>query len=211
MKQLLFAIYNFVLQLLNNENYIEVISMIVVAVTSYRIARYNASKPEKLKIKQLQFTNVYLPLFRVFSTLPHDITYNEATNFHADIYAILDKHYELVFPQLHELNQKLETDLLIKRNYQKTLLIMKHQVDVDYELLKKTLGYPSANFYDIFVRMTIHQKIMLIFSVLNFCAFLWLCLILLTAFSRPVNPNLLIISSVITILIKFLSKLIKRK
>ena len=136
MKQLLFAIYNFILQVLNNENYISVISMMVVAVTSYRIARYNASKPEKIKIKQLQFSNVYLPLFRVLSDLSYDLTLDEASELYEKISIILDKHYELVFPQLHELNKKLETAILVKRNYQKTLISIKHQVDIDYELLK---------------------------------------------------------------------------
>jgi len=44
------------------------------------------------------------------------------------------------------------------RNYIVPLRILKHQVDTEYELLKKALGYPSENFYDIFIRMTKKQK-----------------------------------------------------
>lgn len=168
MKELLSNLYNLILQIANNENYINIISIVVVAFTSYHIAQYNASKPEKLKIKQLQFSNVYLPLFRILSELPSEPTLSQATEIHEKILVILDKHYELAFPQLHELNAKLNTSIMDKHDYQKILACIKHQVEVDYELLKKSLGYPSKNFYNIFIRMTTKQKAEFIVSWLNF-------------------------------------------
>ena len=117
-----------------------------MAFTSYHVARYNASKPEKLKIKQLQFKNVYLPLYRLLSKLPTEPTLQQSHEAYEQISNILNEHYELVFPQLHKHNNELRLILSRNGNPQNILSVMKHQIDVDYELLKKSLGYPSENF-----------------------------------------------------------------
>lgn len=173
----------FLLSILNNKNYIDIISMVVVAFTSYRVAKYNSSKPSKLKIKQQQLDCVYLPLFRLFITLPLDIDKKTALRFSKKLSHILEKNYVLAFPQLHELSKDLEENILKNEDYIKTLRIIKHQVCIDYELLKNTLGYPSKRFYQIFIRMTFKQKMEFIFSYLN------VVLLLFLFFLAPVLSN----------------------
>ena len=67
---------------------------------------------------------------------------------------ILDRHYVLAFPQLHRLNRTLKEQLVADLDYTETLQTIRHQVVIDYELLKKALGYPSESFRDLFIRMT---------------------------------------------------------
>lgn len=151
-------IINKMLKLFNNSNFWTCVGIIVVAITSYTVAKYNASKPNKLKIKQLQLENVYLPLFRIFERLTKYPTVERASKLCEEISTILDKHYELVFPQLHNLNQKLKFQLDNDEPYLKTIQLMHHQISIDYELLKKSLGYPSESIYNIFIRMPGENK-----------------------------------------------------
>lgn len=184
MSKLLSDILSALSKLINNSNYINFLSIIVVAITSYRIARYNASKPNKLQVKQAQLSNVYLPLHRIVEAIPAtNISKQQALNAHRKISNVLDKNYELVFPQLHKLNCTLGKEILSNGQYEKTLKIIKHQVDVDYELLKKALGYPSENFYNIYKRMTFKQKSTVIISWITV---FWLFVPLVIA--APLHP-----------------------
>jgi hypothetical protein len=160
-------LFKTLIDFINNENYVNFIGMIVVSVSSYQIAKYNASRPNRLKIKQLQLSNVYLPLYRIFDNLPSSPSPRQTIDALNKITNVLDKNYELVFPQFHSLNKTLRSDLIKNDDYQKVLKIMRHQVNTDYELLKKSLGYPSENFYDIFIRMTFKQKATFIVSWFN--------------------------------------------
>lgn len=150
-----------ILKIINNSNFWSLISIIVVAITSYTVAKYNASKPNKIKVKQLQLENVYLPLFRLFEKIPEDPSIEYATYLHDKTTLILDNYYELVFPQLHKLNRKLNYQLNHLKPYNETLFYMKHQITLDYELLKKSLGYPSESLYTIFIRMPHKRKVYL--------------------------------------------------
>lgn len=167
MNSILEYIQNIFLQFLNNENYISLISIIVVAITTYYVTKYTTLKPSHLAIKQAQLENIYLPLHLVFRNLPQSISQSNALVYSKKISNILDRHYLLAFPQLHQLNQMLKSDIINNSDYEKILRIMKHQVDIDYELLKKRLGYPSENFHNIFIRMTFRQKAEFIVAWLN--------------------------------------------
>lgn len=160
-------IIEFLASALNNENYINIASILVVAFTSYQVAKYNASKPNKLRVKQLQLEHVYLPLYRILVNLPKDLNKRTAIEIHKKIDNILNSHYELAFPQLHQLNAQLKESLLNNGDYHKVLHIIFHQVSVDYELLKKSLGYPSENSFNLFIRMTKKQKYSFIISWIN--------------------------------------------
>ena len=158
MVEIINTLKNSLVNFASNENYINIIGIIVVAITTYRVTKYSVLNPYRLKIKQQQLEYVYLPLFRLFSDMPQDISKTSALSFYEKISNILDKHYVLAFPQLHRLTLALKTDILKDLDYIKTIYSLKHQVDIDYELLKKSLGYPSENFYSLFVRMTPKQK-----------------------------------------------------
>lgn len=194
---------------INNNNYVNFISIIVVAVSSYRIAKYNTLKPSKLKIKQLQLSNVYLPLYRIFENAPEPITKRQALEISKKITNILDKNYELAFPQLHILNKSFKHDIINSNSFLETLNIMKHQVNIDYEILKKSLGYPSDNFYNIYIRMTFKQRATFIISWLNV---FWLFgpLILFVVFAAIFPENSVFITLIIFALI-FLTSILMWK
>lgn len=160
---------NLLINLANNENYINITSIIIVAFTTYRVTKYTTLKPERMKIKQAQLENVYLPLFLLLNEMPTNVAKSQALTYSKKISNILEKHYLLAFPQLHQLSRSLKKEIIADKNYGKTLRIIKHQVEIDYELLKKTLGYPSENFPDLFLRMTFKQKYVCISPWIEAC------------------------------------------
>lgn len=159
MKQIISDFYGFISYAINNEHYINILSIVVVAFTSYQVAKYNSSKPEKIRIKQMQLSKVYLPLFRLFSDLPSTLSKEQALTLCKKMINILDCNYELVFPQLHRLVARLKKEIISNTDYSKTISIIRHQICIDYELLKKSLGYPSESLLNIFARMTFSQKL----------------------------------------------------
>lgn len=156
---------------LGNTNYINFFSILVVAFTSYQVAKYNASKPHKLKVKQMQLDNVYLPLYRISLKNSSIMSRQQAVEMQKEIEYILDKHYVLAYPQLHQLNSDLKIALELDSGYVQISKELFHQISVDYELLKKALGYPSENIFTIFVRMTNERKFKFILGYLNMFGF----------------------------------------
>lgn len=179
MPNIIDVIKSFVINFANNENYINIISIIIVALTTHHVTKYTTLKPERMKIKQAQLEDVYLPLFLLLNNVPANVTKSQALIYCKRISNVLDKHYLLAFPQLHRLNHLLKSEILSDKNYVKTLFTIKHQVEIDYELLKKVLGYPSENFPDIFIRMTFKQKCICIYPWLDAC---WLFIPCIVAF-----------------------------
>ena len=59
------SLKNLFLTITHNANYINLFGTIIAAFISYKTARYTASRPNKIKVKQLQLSNVYLPLFQI--------------------------------------------------------------------------------------------------------------------------------------------------
>ena len=180
MLNFLVTLFKNLLSFLNNDVYLNLIGVIFTAVLSYNAAKYSACKPNKIKIRQQQFDNVYLPLFRLLQNIPEVPTKLQALVLQKKISIILDQNYALAFPQLHSLNNEFQNCLLHDENFAKILKSIKHQIYVDYELLKKQLGYPSENFFKIFVRMTFKQKAQFIISWINVLSivFVWLLAII---------------------------------
>lgn len=167
MLSILNSLKKLILVITNNANYINFLNMFVVAFMSYKIAGYSASKPNKIKVKQLQLNNIYLPLFRLLENIQDDLSLQKAIYIHKKMTNILDANYELAFPQLHQLNKSFGHAILKNSDYQMYLHKIKHIVATDYELLKKSLGYPSENFFTIFIRMTFKQKMYSLISWVN--------------------------------------------
>ena len=63
---------------INNDNYINFISIIVVAITTYHVTKYTTLKPNRLAIKQSQLENVYLPLHLLLINLPQSVSKSNA-------------------------------------------------------------------------------------------------------------------------------------
>ena len=110
---------------------------------------------------------VYLPLYRISIRHSCSLSLEQALDVQMEINNILDKHYVYAYPQLHTLNEQLKNALANQRGYNEILRIMFHQISVDYELLKKVLGYPSENLISIFIRMTNPQKLEFALGYLN--------------------------------------------
>ncbi len=169
------ALKELLASLFSDDNYISFISMIIAAMLAYLSARYSASRPSKLKIKQLQLDNVYLPLYRLTFSLPDKLTLRDAQRVYRTIDQILDEHYPLVFPQLHRLNAEFGIAISNDMDYSSIFVVIKHQVAIDYELSKKALGYPSENIFNIFIRMTCKQKASIFVSFLNSFWYIFPC------------------------------------
>lgn len=150
-----------------NNNFLDFIGIIIVAVTSYIVARYTALRPNKQRVKQLQFDNIYLPLFKLLKDVHKDLSLEKAKDLHGHISFILDTYYEFAFPQLHVINNQFGDAIAKGLDFDNFFIILKHQVFVDYELLKKDLGYPSANIFSIFSRMTRKQKFEKLLTLMN--------------------------------------------
>ena len=191
------GITKFFLSFVNNENYINLIGILVTAFITYRVAKYTTCKPERISIKRAQLDNVYLPLFRLLERMPQSVSRLDALTYSKKIANILDKHYVLAFPQLHRLSYTLKRQLATNLNYTETLQTIRHQVVIDYELLKKALGYPSESFRDLFIRMTPKQKLLYLWPWIDAC---WLFVpLLMTLISAHVGR----IAALITALTSF--------
>lgn len=167
MIDLLNIIKEFIINLSKNQYFMTLVCSIVVAGFTHWLTLKNTAKPTKLKIQQTQLDKVYLPLYRLLKDISNDIDLQSAINIHNQLTAILNDYYEFVFPQLHDLNDILNNKITAKCGYQKILLEIKHQVSVDYDLLKKSLGYPSENIINILIRMSKEKRIAYILSYLN--------------------------------------------
>ena len=134
-------------------------------------------------MKQQQLDLVYLPLYRLLSSIPPSIDKDQAQNVEEQMHSILDSHYEFAFPQLHVLDQELIKAIKLNENYNNVLHTIYHQVSVDYELLKKVLGYPSQSIFTLFIRMTTKQKCVHLISYVNL---LWILSPIYLPFLLPI-------------------------
>lgn len=157
---------NFFLNL-NGENYINLFSIIVVAITTYWVTKYSVLKPNKLRIKEQQLDNIYLPLYKLFLEMSDEVSAENAIKYYNELSKVLENNYLLAFPELHDLKNALRDALQNNGDYFQILKRIKHQVGIDYELLKKSLGYPSKNWHEIFIRMTFKQKMESILAWVN--------------------------------------------
>lgn len=143
----------------NLEMLFKIISIMITALTTYFVTKYTTNKPRKLEIKQRQLDKVYLPIYKIikFNSSTH-MDKKTALTCATSIKEILIENYELAFPQLHDLNDNFIDDINLDNDYQKTFNKISYQVNLDYILLKKALGYPSQSNIEIFKRMKTKDK-----------------------------------------------------
>lgn len=177
---------------ISGEDIIKIFSVLITVISTYFIAKYNSNTPRRLQIKQKQLDTVYLPIYKLLlpnigSDIPKEMALHIATN----IQNILWDNYEFAYPTLHLLLKKFTFDIDSNNNYQETFNKICYQVGIDYDLLKKSLGYPSENLFGIFKRMTIQDKFTEILGWINMF-FLFCPLILIPLSVIPfVNQNFL--------------------
>ena len=139
---------------------IKLIEFILPITASYIMGRYASNNPRRKAINQEQLEHVYLPIYKLL--FAQDISafdHQKMLKLSNRIQNILGCNYELVFPQLHQLSSDFHQALLLNQNYQSLLCQIKYQVDIDYESLKRKLGYPHLNAYELFKRKTLIDKI----------------------------------------------------
>lgn len=154
---------------LTNDTLIKIITVIFTTVTTYLIAKYNSNTPRNLEIKQRQLDKVYLPIYKILvNDLGYDIDKNTAKNYADKIKPILWDNYELVYPHLHKLFRDFYFAVnSTSDNYQKIYNEISYEIKTDYNLLKKTLGYPADSYLGLFFRMDMESKFREIFGWLN--------------------------------------------
>lgn len=150
---------------LNSETLFKLTTILLTFLSTYFVAKYNINNPRKLKIKQLQFDNVYLPIYKlIYKDINKPIPKELALRYSIRIKAILHKNFELVFPQLHNLNDEFIDAIKNNNDYQSLFKKICYQVSVEYSLLTKSLGYPSENSFALFKRMVLKDKLKNILS-----------------------------------------------
>lgn len=142
------------------QNLIAILKFGMPIVATFVAGRYTSNNPRKREINQKQLERVYLPLYKILCTrsitsLPKESVLKIAKRMNNILY----KNYELAFPQLHQLSNTLLKLLIENKDYLPTLEKIIYQVSLDYEILKKKLGYPHIGFLSIFKRMTTIDKI----------------------------------------------------
>lgn len=160
-------IINLCKYILNNDSILSLLSVVVSCLFSYKAGSMSVSKPYKIAIKQKQFEGLYLPLYRLLNSLPENPSVNDVYGFANKLAALLDSNYELAFPTLHDLNESLQKCISSNADCNELITEIRHQVSVDYQLLKKFLGYPSESYLSLYKRMSSMRKGLLFLSWFN--------------------------------------------
>ncbi len=144
----------------NIESVISFIKFALPLFVTFMLGRYTTNHPRIRGINQRQLEHVYLPLYKLFKKSSLQIEYDrkEVLRVAKELNNILSDNYELAFPGLHDLNDELIAGLALGHTCRNTLSKIMYQVDLDYEILKKKLGYPHTSSYALFKRMTPHDK-----------------------------------------------------
>lgn len=143
------------------------IKVILPSIATYIVTRYSLSNPKRIDIMQKQFDLVYLPLYKLTLQIQPIRTSNkeQVLKFSKRMYKILQKNYEFVFPQLHNLNKYLIDQLQSDEDYKNTLADIIYQIEFDYERLKRQLGYPAKNIFQLFKRCKTKDKFQFFFAL----------------------------------------------
>ncbi|WP_346930241.1 hypothetical protein [Clostridium sp.] len=151
---------NHISSITNFDNVFKFLSILITALTTYFVTKYSTNRPRKLEIKQRQLTHVYLPIHKLIKfQASHNMDKETALLCGTKIKEILSDNYELAFPQLHDLNDSFLTAIKLDYDYQAIFNKISYQVNLDYILLKKALGYPSESNLGIFKRMKRKDKL----------------------------------------------------
>ena len=127
---------------------------------SYGMGRYTSNNPRHKAINQQQLEKVYLPLYKLlFAQKTTNLKHQDLIKLSNRIQNILFRNYELVFPQLHQLSADFHQAVLLNKDYQPVFSKIKYQVCIDYESLKRKLGYPHMNAYELFKRKKFIDKV----------------------------------------------------
>ena len=94
-------------------NFLQILAIITAMGSSYWTAKYNASRPHRLQVKQLQLEHVYIPLHHVFMDLPETLNKKQALYVPKKMNSILSKYYEQLFWQM-EITMRKCVQFLIK-------------------------------------------------------------------------------------------------
>lgn len=143
------------------DNFKNLVTFVFPLVASFFINKYSANRPKKLAVKEKQFYNVYLPLYKLIC-LPQskNLTVKQLLRYDCKLQTVLNENYELVYPQLHKLSDDFHISIKNKQNDSHLILHrIIYQIDKDYELLKRSLGYPSNSVFSTLRRMNMKDRV----------------------------------------------------
>ena len=143
------------------DNLRKIATFIIPIIATYLITRYSTNRPKKLLIKERQFSEVYLPLYKSLCLNSTDeLSRTQLIKYDIKLQSILHEHYELAFPTLHNLSDDFHEIVKNKQeNYTQILEKIRYQICKDYELLRQDLGYPAQNIFTTLQRMTLMDRI----------------------------------------------------
>ncbi|MFN6432778.1 hypothetical protein EUCA11A_10530 [Eubacterium callanderi] len=157
---------------LSNYIFPNVLAFCIGAFFSYLPARYNATKPMKLDVKRRQFENVYLPIYKLIQNdIGKSINFKTAKVYSTAINSIVQNNIELTYLPLINLNKKFYNAVHIEKNIKikawqchTSFVELSKNIEFEYLLLKKSLGYPSFSNWEAFLRRSTFEKAWIILS-----------------------------------------------
>lgn len=177
---------------ISSEDIIKIFSVLITVISTYLVAKYNSNTPRILEIKQKQLDKIYLPIYKLLlPNIGYNISKETALHLATNIQSILFDNYEFAYPTLHLLIKKFTFDINSNNNYQETFNKICYQVSIDYDLLKKSLGYPSENIFGVFRRMNVQDKFSEILGWINMVFLLNPIILLLLSVIPFINRNFL--------------------
>lgn len=154
------GIFDYFFSIFAKQTFYDFIKFIVPIIATYFFTKYTVDNPSKKEIKEKQFHNIYLPLYKLLCTKNvSSMTTEQINKYCKKMLCILSKNYELAFPELHILSLQLYKTINDNGDFKPILEKIIYQISMDYESLKKTLGYPHMNAYQLFKRKTVNDKI----------------------------------------------------
>lgn len=140
---------------------IKIISSFLFA---YFFASYNFKNPKKTEIEENQFNLVYLPMYlltKQYIPNPFDSDEHMKITYFKKINKLIYNNYQYVYPKTIKLLKNFNEENTIHN-----LNIFVYQIETDYNVLKRKLGYPTDSIICLSRRLNKWDKAMYFLLIL---------------------------------------------
>lgn len=162
------------------------IKILVPSFITYLVTKYTFTRQHRYKIKEKQFNQVYLPLFLLgeqYISSYFNTTEESLCLYIRKVDKLFYKNYQYVYPKTLRLFNRIK-----KEQKASSIYCFKSQASLDYDFLKKELGYPTNSFFALFHHLNRMEKIL---YVLFLVSTVFGILLLVYAFIQLLSGDLL--------------------
>lgn len=143
---------------------LELFKIIIPVIATLTVTRYSLISPRRTDIMKKQFKQVYLPLYRLIQQyeLYNNPSKKQVLRFNRKMLEILDENYEYADSRLHSMSKSFVSLLNCDKDYNQLLQNIIRHIEYDYEWLRRHLGYPSKNLFQLFIMADKKDKVFLV-------------------------------------------------